>query len=92
MLVFCFYHDVPSIGFSHYMIFIGFADFLESGGIGGDQGEAGDNGTITGKACPKGLYGTFCKVHLPSSSVYIVSTIVLSSDILCCSYFCMKYL
>ncbi|KAL8110021.1 uncharacterized protein LOC141672459 isoform X1 [Apium graveolens] len=31
-----------------------------SGGLGGKQGGAGDNGTITGRACPKGLYGTFC--------------------------------
>ena len=30
--------------------------------MGGKQGGAGENGTITGKACPKGLYGTFCTV------------------------------
>ncbi|GJN05573.1 hypothetical protein PR202_ga23214 [Eleusine coracana subsp. coracana] len=30
------------------------------GGVNG-QGFSGGNGTITGKACPKGLYGTFCK-------------------------------
>ncbi|KAL3500639.1 hypothetical protein ACH5RR_039732, partial [Cinchona calisaya] len=32
-----------------------------SGGIGGDQGSAGETGTVTGKACPKGLYGIFCE-------------------------------
>ncbi|KAK4276957.1 hypothetical protein QN277_015041 [Acacia crassicarpa] len=31
------------------------------GGKGRGQGGSGENGTLTGKACPKGLYGTFCK-------------------------------
>ncbi|XP_059638281.1 uncharacterized protein LOC132280165 isoform X2 [Cornus florida] len=31
------------------------------GGIGRGQGHAGENGTVTGKACPKGLYGVFCQ-------------------------------
>jgi hypothetical protein len=31
-------------------------------GVSEDQGFAGDDGTVTGKDCPKGLYGTFCKV------------------------------
>ncbi|OVA08499.1 hypothetical protein BVC80_209g237 [Macleaya cordata] len=31
------------------------------GGLGSGQGHAGENGTITGKACPKGLFGTFCE-------------------------------
>ncbi|EPS64424.1 hypothetical protein M569_10357 [Genlisea aurea] len=31
------------------------------GGLGGNQGQMGENGTISGKACPKGLYGTFCE-------------------------------
>ncbi|KAL0015634.1 hypothetical protein SO802_002703 [Lithocarpus litseifolius] len=31
------------------------------GGVGRGQGRAGENGTVTGKACPKGLYGTFCE-------------------------------
>eukprot|EP01018_Ginkgo_biloba_P007462 Gb_18851 [translate_table: standard] len=30
------------------------------GGMGSDRGHAGQNGTITGKACPKGLFGLFC--------------------------------
>lgn len=30
--------------------------------MGRNQGGAGDNGTVTGKACPKGLYGIFCEV------------------------------
>ncbi|CAI8589076.1 unnamed protein product [Vicia faba] len=32
-----------------------------SGGAGDDGGFHGQEGTITGKACPKGLYGIFCK-------------------------------
>ncbi|XP_010519873.1 PREDICTED: uncharacterized protein LOC104799183 isoform X2 [Tarenaya hassleriana] len=31
------------------------------GGLGGDEGYAGGNGTVTGKACPDGLYGIFCE-------------------------------
>ncbi|WVZ72633.1 hypothetical protein U9M48_021058 [Paspalum notatum var. saurae] len=34
---------------------------LSSGGDSKGQGLPGGNGTVTGKACPKGLYGTFCK-------------------------------
>ncbi|KAG9157031.1 hypothetical protein Leryth_009067 [Lithospermum erythrorhizon] len=36
-------------------------NILTGGGSGGEQGDAGGNGTLTGKACPKGLYGTFCQ-------------------------------
>ncbi|XP_028772845.1 uncharacterized protein LOC114729995 isoform X1 [Neltuma alba] len=32
-----------------------------SGGSGNNGGHHGMRGTITGKECPKGLYGTFCK-------------------------------
>lgn len=35
---------------------------LNSGGAGDNGGFHGQEGTITGKACPKGLYGIFCKV------------------------------
>ncbi|KAK6129455.1 hypothetical protein DH2020_036804 [Rehmannia glutinosa] len=31
-----------------------------SGGAGSGDGLRGEKGTITGKRCPKGLYGTFC--------------------------------
>ncbi|KAG8657275.1 hypothetical protein MANES_03G057400v8 [Manihot esculenta] len=34
---------------------------LTGGGLGRDEGHAGENGTVTGKACPRGLYGVFCK-------------------------------
>ncbi|XP_022750126.1 uncharacterized protein LOC111299295 isoform X3 [Durio zibethinus] len=30
------------------------------GGLGRDESGGAENGTVTGKACPKGLYGTFC--------------------------------
>ena len=32
--------------------------------MGGDQGGAGESGTVSGTDCPKGLYGTFCEVHI----------------------------
>ncbi|XP_047328545.1 uncharacterized protein LOC124931994 [Impatiens glandulifera] len=32
-----------------------------SGGLGRGRGQVGGNGTITGKSCPKGLYGIFCQ-------------------------------
>lgn len=35
---------------------------LASGGTGNSGGQSGQEGTITGKECPKGLYGTFCEV------------------------------
>nr|GMD96105.1 Fiber protein [Ipomoea batatas] len=31
-----------------------------SGGLGDGEGLHGEEGTLTGKKCPKGLYGTFC--------------------------------
>ncbi|XP_010267092.1 PREDICTED: uncharacterized protein LOC104604458 [Nelumbo nucifera] len=31
------------------------------GGLGRNKGLTGENGTVTGKACPKGLYGIFCE-------------------------------
>ncbi|XWS72496.1 hypothetical protein CRYUN_Cryun02cG0044700 [Craigia yunnanensis] len=33
---------------------------LYLGGLGRDESGGGENGTVTGKVCPKGLYGTFC--------------------------------
>lgn len=33
------------------------------GGKGKGLGGSGADGTISGKACPKGLYGTFCEVY-----------------------------
>ncbi|KAK4802153.1 hypothetical protein SAY86_000356 [Trapa natans] len=32
-----------------------------SGGAGANGGSDGEKGTVTGRKCPKGLYGTFCK-------------------------------
>ncbi|GAB2219700.1 hypothetical protein Droror1_Dr00007337 [Drosera rotundifolia] len=34
---------------------------LVSGGLSGGRGHMGQEGTITGKTCPEGLYGIFCK-------------------------------
>ncbi|CAN1845086.1 hypothetical protein LINPERHAP1_LOCUS37713 [Linum perenne] len=33
------------------------------GGAGKNGGLLGEGGTVTGKSCPKGLYGTFCEVR-----------------------------
>lgn len=35
----------------------------DSGGAGDNGGLLGGEGTVTGKRCPKGLYGTFCRVR-----------------------------
>lgn len=32
------------------------------GGAGNGGGLRGEEGTVTGKTCPKGLYGIFCTV------------------------------
>ncbi|XP_020215510.1 uncharacterized protein LOC109799381 isoform X2 [Cajanus cajan] len=34
---------------------------ISGGGIGGGQGLPGKNGSISGTACPRGLYGIFCE-------------------------------
>ncbi|KAL6897842.1 hypothetical protein ACP4OV_006801 [Aristida adscensionis] len=34
---------------------------IARGGVSEGQGFSGEKGTVTGKDCPKGLYGTFCK-------------------------------
>ncbi|KAH9617274.1 hypothetical protein KSS87_014560 [Heliosperma pusillum] len=52
---------------------------LARGGLGGAQGGAGENGTVTGKSCPKGLYGTFCK-ECPSGTY---KNVVGSDESLC---------
>ncbi|KAJ6840658.1 uncharacterized protein M6B38_118000 [Iris pallida] len=36
-------------------------DITSRGGSGMGQGFSGENGTVTGKDCPRGLYGMFCK-------------------------------
>lgn len=36
----------------------------DSGGAGNGGGLHGEGGTVTGKKCPKGLYGTYCTVCL----------------------------
>ncbi|WJX29677.1 hypothetical protein P8452_18292 [Trifolium repens] len=37
---------------------------ITGGGYGGGQGLPGKNGSISGKACPKGLYGIFCETAI----------------------------
>ncbi|XP_057524214.1 uncharacterized protein LOC130803974 [Amaranthus tricolor] len=52
---------------------------VTGGGLGGDEGGAGENGTVTGKACPKGLFGTFCKECPPGT----YKTVIGSDKSLC---------
>ncbi|GAB2223023.1 hypothetical protein Drorol1_Dr00017157 [Drosera rotundifolia] len=40
---------------------------VNSGGLGKGQGIAGGNGTLSGKACPRGLHGVFCKECPPGT-------------------------
>ncbi|KAL3844214.1 hypothetical protein ACJIZ3_001617 [Penstemon smallii] len=37
------------------------------GGLGGNQGHMGGNGSVSGKDCPTGLYGTFCEECPPGT-------------------------
>ena len=49
------------------MKLVGFEPFVITygrGGLGRGQGIAGGHGSVTGKACPKGLYGVFCEVAI----------------------------
>ncbi|XP_025012285.2 uncharacterized protein LOC8265115 isoform X1 [Ricinus communis] len=52
--------DIP-VGDEYLPIASANGSIQTSGGFGRGQGRAGGNGTITGKACPKGLYGIFCE-------------------------------
>jgi len=47
---------------------------FNSGGAGANGGSDGEKGTITGKKCPAGLYGTFCEVLKFCSLLVIVNT------------------
>lgn len=39
-------------------------ELMGRGGTGSDNGHAGKDGSLTGKECPKGLYGVFCEVSI----------------------------
>ncbi|KAE8674389.1 glutamyl-tRNA(Gln) amidotransferase subunit C [Hibiscus syriacus] len=51
--------DIP-IGDLYHPIARVKGSIYSSGGFGRNESGCGENGTVTGKACPKGLYGTFC--------------------------------
>lgn len=55
---------------------------LCSGGSGNNDGHFGDDGTITGKKCPVGLYGTFCTVWILNTPFHC-SYIGIPCDICC---------
>lgn len=42
------------------------------GGVAKDEALFGENGTVTGKACPKGLYGILCKVQGKCVPVFLL--------------------
>ncbi|KAL8128611.1 hypothetical protein V2J09_017766 [Rumex salicifolius] len=52
--------DIPA-GDEYQPMVIGIADIKARGGMGRGQGRPGQEGTITGKECPKGLHGVFCE-------------------------------
>ncbi|KAJ9167907.1 hypothetical protein P3X46_019497 [Hevea brasiliensis] len=52
--------DIP-VGDEYLPIATANGSMQTRGGLGRGQGHAGGNGTVTGKACPKGLYGLFCE-------------------------------
>ncbi|KAF3793289.1 hypothetical protein EJ110_NYTH09664 [Nymphaea thermarum] len=58
--------DIP-IGDEYLPIASIDGEITARGGLGKDEGVAGENGTITGKECPKGLFGLFC-VECPSGT------------------------
>lgn len=56
---------------------------FNSGGAGANGGSDGEKGTVTGKKCPAGLYGTFCEVIKFSSLLLLL----LISVFLWCPFF-----
>ncbi|KAL6533975.1 hypothetical protein OROHE_013808 [Orobanche hederae] len=52
--------DIPT-GDVYWPLAIVKGTISTGGGFGGNQSHMGENGTVSGKACPKGLYGTFCE-------------------------------
>ncbi|XP_062097852.1 uncharacterized protein LOC133803757 [Humulus lupulus] len=52
--------DIP-IGDVYQPVAIVKGSIHSGGGMGRGQGGAGGNGTVTGKDCPRGLYGVFCE-------------------------------
>lgn len=54
--------------------------FYHRGGFGGSQSLMGEDGTVSGKACPKGLYGIFCEVVHISCSLTCLQVFVHSCE------------
>ncbi|RXH74676.1 hypothetical protein DVH24_029397 [Malus domestica] len=52
--------DIP-VGDAYLPIASAGGSIITEGGFGRGHGRAGQNGTVTGKACPRGLYGIFCE-------------------------------
>ncbi|KAK4753990.1 hypothetical protein SAY87_002094 [Trapa incisa] len=52
--------DIPT-GDEYFPIATVNGSIQTSGGFGRGFGRSGGNGTVTGRACPKGLYGVFCQ-------------------------------
>ncbi|KAA0061509.1 uncharacterized protein E6C27_scaffold41G00700 [Cucumis melo var. makuwa] len=52
--------DIP-VGDAYQPIASVKGNIYTGGGLGSYHGSDGENGTITGKACPQGLYGIFCE-------------------------------
>ncbi|XP_048442669.1 uncharacterized protein LOC103943935 isoform X2 [Pyrus x bretschneideri] len=52
--------DIP-VGDAYQPIASAGGSIISEGGFSRGHGRAGQNGTVTGKACPRGLYGIFCE-------------------------------
>ncbi|KAJ4839310.1 hypothetical protein Tsubulata_018121 [Turnera subulata] len=61
------------------------------GGLAREKDGTGENGTMTGKPCPKGLYGTFCEVCDSGHYVFIYFTYRLISAFLFVEHLCALY-
>ncbi|GFP82873.1 hypothetical protein PHJA_000430400 [Phtheirospermum japonicum] len=58
--------DIPT-GDVYWPLAIVNGTISTGGGLGGNQSHMGENGTVSGKACPKGLYGIFCEECPPGT-------------------------
>lgn len=61
-----------------------------SGGSGSGRGGYGEKGTVTGKKCPKGLFGTFCNVCLIHWSLFVF-ILFITVFVLFSSWITVKY-
>lgn len=59
--------------------------------MGKGLGGSGANGTISGKACPKGLYGTFCEVYIYKYIFQFPNSVIFSHIMLSLGFYSQVY-